>query len=164
MLNVRYCNEQNLIRPPRRKLTRLLRLAAPERWRNAEVSVALVDGERMAALNGQYTGREGETDVLAFPLEDPDNPDDPLVGEIVVSASRALEEARARQVSPEDELTLYVLHGALHLMGYHDHTLAQRRKMYARERELLARAGLPNVRRRGCRKRAPGSGHILVKR
>lgn len=150
MLTVRYCEEQNLTRISRRQLTRLLRLAAPEQWSDAELSVTSVNGERMAVLNERYTGRRGETDVLAFPLEDAANPDEALLGEIVVSASRALEEAQARGVRPQDELALYVLHGALHLMGYDDRSPAERHKMYAREAELLARAGIQNVR--ACRR------------
>ena len=71
MLKVRYCNEQDLVRVPRRKLSRLLHLAAPERWRSAELGVTVVNGTRMAALNEQYTGRRGGTDVLAFPFGGP---------------------------------------------------------------------------------------------
>jgi len=143
MLKVHLNNQRQIIGVPRRRLTRLLRLAAPPEWDAAELSVAVVDAEQMKALNRCYTGRQRETDVLAFPLADAS---DPMVGEVVVCATVAQDEAAARGVPAEDELALYVLHGMLHLLGYDDHTPAARRKMYAREAELLKGAGFRNVR------------------
>lgn len=151
MLKVQISNRQETLEIPVRRLKKLLQLAAPCEWNGAEISLALVDGAQMTLLNRRYTEHDDDTDVLAFPLEDPA---DRLIGEIVVSVSRAVAEAKARGVAAEDELALYILHGALHLMGFDDHTPADRRRMYARERELLQRAGIPDVRQRPRRRAA----------
>ena len=144
MLKVRVNDRQNLVAVPRRQLTQLLRLVAPAEWQDAELSVTIVDGETMRSLNRQYRGRQYVADVLAFPLEDSA---DRVVGEIVACAEVAKIEAAERNVPVEDELALYVLHGALHLLGYDDHRAMGRRRMYAREAEAMQRAGLQYVRK-----------------
>lgn len=156
MLTVHLANAQRVIKVTKRDVTRLMRLAAPADWADAELSVAVVDGERMSEVNERHTGRRGDTDVLAFPLEDAS---DALVGEVVVSAARAVEEAAARGIDAADELALYLVHGALHLQGHGDHTTADRRRMYAREREVLAAAGFDDVRRmKPAKRRARSRG------
>lgn len=156
MLKVRTADRQDVLRLTRRQVTRLLRLAAPPEWDRAEISVTLVDGAEMTELNRRFTGRRGQTDVLAFPLADRLTPEGDTVGEIVVNATRALEEAVARRVDPVHELMLYIVHGAVHLQGYDDHSPAGRRAMYAREAEILEQAGIPYSRyatRRRSRRR-----------
>ena len=60
-----------------------------------------MNGSEMAGLNRRFTGRRGETDVLAFPLADGPSPARAVtVGEIVVNASLAAREARARGARP----------------------------------------------------------------
>ena len=143
-LKVHISNRQNTLRIAGNRLRKLLESAAPAEWDNAELSLVLVNGEEMRRLNKRHTGRDEETDVLAFPLAD--NADE-LIGEIIVCTSRAVAEADARGVAVEDELALYIVHGALHLMGLDDHSPGDRRKMYARERAVLQLAGIQDVRR-----------------
>lgn len=143
------------------RLKKMLQSAAPPEWDGAELDVALVDDMEMAELNKRHTGRDGDTDVLAFPMQDTA---DRLIGEVVVSASLAAAEAGARGIAPEEELALYALHGALHIMGFDDHSPGERNRMYARERELLQSAGYPDVRRqrrlpRGPQRALPKSKH-----
>jgi probable rRNA maturation factor len=111
-----------------------------------ELSLAVVDGREMTRLNRRFTGRTGQTDVLAFPLADAPSPGAPLIGEIVVNASLARREARRRGVRPIHELMLYVVHGALHLAGFDDHRPQDRTAMYSREKEVLRRARIPCTR------------------
>jgi len=151
MLRVCVANMQEEFPISARWVTKLARLAAADAWQDGELSVAVVDASRMSEMNRRYTGRAGDTDVLAFPLEDDS---DGCVGEVVVSASRAAREAAARGISAKDELALYIVHGVLHLLGYDDGDAASRRKMYAREREVLSAAGLGNIRRSPCAKRS----------
>ncbi|MGB9792875.1 MAG: rRNA maturation RNase YbeY, partial [Thermacetogeniaceae bacterium] len=62
-----------------------------------EVSLLLVDDERMAELNRRYRGVDGPTDVLSFPMlegeECPSPGEELLLGDIVISAPRALAQA-----------------------------------------------------------------------
>jgi probable rRNA maturation factor len=61
-----------------------------------------------------------------------------LDGEIVVSAETAASSCAEHGTTPENELLLYVVHGALHLVGYDDRDDASRAEMRRREREVLA--------------------------
>jgi probable rRNA maturation factor len=104
-----------------------------------EVSVAVVDDEMIHELNRQFLDHDYPTDVLSFALED----DPPRVeGEIVVSLDTANRCASEAGWSVDDELLLYVAHGALHLAGYGDKTPEDAAEMRAAEAALLAKLGV----------------------
>ncbi len=105
----------------------------------AQISVAVVDDATIRRLNRRHLGHDDPTDVLSFPLECGEGT---LEGEIVVSADTATAVAGDLGWSPAEELLLYVVHGALHLVGYDDVSAADRRTMRRREREVLAGFGL----------------------
>ena len=112
-----------------------------------EVSVALVDDRTIARLNRRFRGKEGPTDVLSFPMaETPDEPQPEggcvLLGEVIISVPRALEQAARYGHSPQRELAYLAVHGCLHLLGYDHHDPASRRIMRAREEAALAACGL----------------------
>lgn len=142
MLKVSFADRQNSIQPDRLLLRRLCRAAAPAEWKGCELSVAFVDDAEIAAMNREFLGEDGPTDVLAFPLGGPDGSDRHVVGEVVVSAERAKVEAEARGLQPCEELALYVVHGVLHLAGFDDHDPKAKREMRDREREMLAKENL----------------------
>ena len=98
------------------------------------LSICVVGDREMRSLNEAYSGTSDTTDVLAFPLADLD---DPTIGEIIVNADRAAREGPRYDNSPQRELSLYVVHGALHLVGYDDHTPAEKRRMRRAERKYL---------------------------
>ncbi|MBL4849352.1 MAG: rRNA maturation RNase YbeY [Planctomycetes bacterium] len=104
---------------------------------HAELSVTLVDDARIAQLHLEYMQIPGPTDVISFPLGDPEDPI-PILGEVVVSVDTAAREAAERGLSLKEELLRYVVHGTLHLFGYDDHEPEERERMHARQEELLA--------------------------
>lgn len=108
----------------------------------AEVGLAFLGPEAMAELNQVHMGGAGPTDVLAFPIDGRDvldgSPVPGMVGDIVVCPAVAQAGAADHAGSPDDELALLVVHGALHLLG-HDHGEDdERAAMQERERALLA--------------------------
>jgi len=131
----------------------------------AFVEIVLVSDERIAALNERYLSHEGPTDVLTFDLNQrndsrstggsargvhPEAGGEAAVprtieGQIVVSCETAQREAQVRNHSASAELTLYVVHGILHLLGYDDHEEADSRRMHEREDELLKEVGVGPV-------------------
>ena len=150
---VRIRNLQRRVRVPRQKIMTLVQLAAPPEWSGNEVSVAIVNDSRMRELNSRFTGTDAATDVLAFPLERGRGASEgDVLGEIVASGETALREAAERGVPPEAELALYVIHGVLHLLGYRDHTDADRNRMYRKESTLLRKVGLQSTRRAKSRR------------
>ena len=110
-------------------------------FHSGEISVAIVNDERMHELNRHYLQHDYPTDVLSFVLTRDDDAGS-LEGEIIVSAEYAAREAQQYVWQPADELLLYVIHGALHLVGYDDQSPEGRAAMRAAETNYLAQFGL----------------------
>jgi len=103
----------------------------------AALSIAVVDDGRMARLHQEYMADDRPTDVLTFDLRD--DPESPAIeGEIVVSADTAAREAERRGLDAKEELTRYIVHGVLHLLGMDDRTPSDRRRMRREEDRVLA--------------------------
>lgn len=68
-----------------------------------------------------------------------------IEGEIVISLDAAAREADSRKHSLEAELSLYAVHGTLHLLGYDDQDEQKAARMHAVEDEVLASVGLGRV-------------------
>src|SRR5262245_45913295 len=80
--------------------------------RRASISIAVVDGATIHALNRAHLGHDWPTDVISFPLSDADDP--VLAGEVVISGEMAATKARELNGRPREELALYLIHGLLH--------------------------------------------------
>lgn len=109
-----------------------------------EVSLLLVDEQRMAELHEQYLGEPGPTDVLSFPMDEltagsPTHPvTEGVLGDIVICPQVAAMQAQQAGHDVEDELRLLLTHGMLHLLG-HDHAeTEEHRVMFALQATLLA--------------------------
>jgi probable rRNA maturation factor len=97
---------------------------------NAELSVSFVSEREMADLNSRYTGEDGPTDVLSFPMGDLDEDGVRILGDVIVAPALG---ARNNAEDPAAELRLLIVHGILHLLG-HDHMEdADRAEMWARQ-------------------------------
>ena len=110
---------------------------------DAEISLAFVDNPTIHRLNQRYLQHDEPTDVLSFPLSEPNAKR--LSGELVIGAEVALAQATARGHDVQAELALYVIHGLLHLCGRDDHAEADTAAMRERERHYLQQLGLPDV-------------------
>ena len=106
---------------------------------NGQVGVAVLTDPAIRQLNKQYLNHDYATDAISFVLE---RSHDFVEGEIAVSAETAQREAAHYGWPAADELLLYVVHGALHLVGGDDTTPAGAAEMRRREREVLATIGL----------------------
>jgi probable rRNA maturation factor len=110
-----------------------------ERVAQAEISLAIVSDREIHELNRRFLDHDEPTDVLSFPLE---HAPGRFEGEIVVSAETALDRCQEFGWSATQELTLYVIHGVLHLVGYADKRAEDQRTMRDREQFYLRRLGL----------------------
>lgn len=105
-----------------------------------KVSLVFIDDEQMIPINQTYTGREGSTDVLSFPMIDEVDNEAPfaMLGEVIVSVERAISQAKETGWSPASEVKLLVIHGLLHLLGYDHLSEVEESVMRAKEREYIA--------------------------
>lgn len=128
------------------------RVLAAERCPDgASVAVTLVTDEVIAGYNREFMGREGPTDVLAFPIEDliagrppAADPDGPplLLGDVVIAPGQVRAQAAEQGVDFDTELSLMVVHGILHLLGYDHVEDGEAERMEDRERSILAEVGM----------------------
>ena len=122
-----------------------------------EISLAIVGDGRIRKLNKIYRGKNKVTDVLsfgdksvmlylnkAFPkikkgevfIEVPDGTN--RLGEIVICYPRAKKQAKSLNHSLEKELTILLIHGILHLLGYeHEKGEVEEKKMKVMERKIF---------------------------
>lgn len=109
----------------------VLSLLGRSRW---SVSLLVVDDATIRALNRQWRRIDRATDVLSFPAGD-----DParVLGDVVISAPRAIAQAKRYGVTTTEELRRLLVHGILHLMGFDHVKAAERREMRALEEKLL---------------------------
>ena len=117
-----------------------------------EVSVRLASDEEVHALNRQYRGKDKPTNVLSFPMVQPDlidavseNSDDGevLLGDIVVAQGVTAQEAEEKGITLDNHLTHLIVHGTLHLLGLdHEQGDADADIMEEIERTALARLGI----------------------
>jgi len=145
-IRVDVVDRQRAVRVGAAWLGRVVRRAlAREGIDRAEITILLVGDRRMARFHEEWLGVPGATDVITFDLSDGGRGGrGGLRGDVVVSAETARRVARELGWAPRHELAYYVVHGLLHLAGHDDHDPARRRAMRARERTLLAAAGLPH--------------------
>ena len=126
---------------------------------DTEVSILYVDETTIADLNNRFLGRDGPTDVLAFPIDEepveggrsPDSggtgpgfnpsPDEAptLLGDVVICPKVAHRNAPEHAGNYEDELALLLVHGILHLLGLDHDDPEEADVMEAKERDLLGR-------------------------
>ena len=108
-----------------------------------EISIAFVDNPTIHQLNMRYLQHDEPTDILTFPLSD--SGAKKLAGELVIGAEVALDEAKDRGHDVSVELSLYVIHGLLHLCGEDDKTPKAAARMRQRERHYLKLLELPDI-------------------
>ncbi|OGG06047.1 rRNA maturation RNase YbeY [Candidatus Gottesmanbacteria bacterium RIFCSPHIGHO2_02_FULL_40_24] len=92
-----------------------------------EISISVVGDRQMRNLNMKFRKKNETTDVLSFPLIDNeygskfvDPPDDILhLGDIVISYPEVIEEASRENKMVDDKIEELVIHGVMHLLGYH---------------------------------------------
>lgn len=108
------------------------------------LTIVIGDDEQVAALNRQFRGIDAPTDVLSFPADtpqlDPDEPD--YLGDLVIAFPYAAAQAQREGHALMDSLSLLVVHGTLHLLGYDHHSAEARQAMWAAQDAALLALGL----------------------
>ena len=128
------------------------------------LGLSLVGDAEIAGLNGDWRGKDGPTDVLAFaaqdddldgappmplpPLDDDEDSDDDSphdealeLGDIVISLETAARQADEHAHTLERELLFLASHGLLHLLGWDHPDEEALAEMLSRQEALLATGG-----------------------
>ncbi len=122
-MRVEILDRTNRFRRRRRLAELVRRLASAWGVADREVTIVLVDDPTIAEMNLRDRAVAGPTDVLSYPLHEPDDagfPTLPHLGDVIVSLDTARVQARERGALLWHEVAELVAHGLLHLLG-HDH-------------------------------------------
>lgn len=118
-------------------------LICEERVGNFEVTVTIVNNKQIREINNDTRGIDSATDVLSFPLSEDGyefdiNPitDCQMLGDIVISAERASEQAHEFGQPFEREVAFLTVHSMLHLMGY-DHVNSEEEELEMRSHQRV---------------------------
>ncbi|MGN9864604.1 rRNA maturation RNase YbeY [Bacillus swezeyi] len=134
------------------EIEKLLQFSAKEEnvADQAEVSVTIVTNEEIQQINKEYRGKDYPTDVISFALEEDGEGEVQIIGadmptvlgDIIISADKAKEQAEEYGHSLMRELGFLTVHGFLHLLGYDHLTEEEEKEMFTKQKELLNRYGL----------------------
>ena len=121
----------------------------------AEVSILLTNNEEIQEINREYRKIDAPTDVLSFPATEFDLPGDfskleeehadsfhpetgeLLLGDIVISVERAIEQAAEYGHSIEREIAFLTAHSMFHLFGYDHMEEEERMRMEEKQKQVL---------------------------
>lgn len=111
-----------------------------------EVSISFVTNEVIAELNEKYRHKEGPTDVLSFECDGVDTDlaamtlaQDPVfqLGDVIIAPDVASAQTKEYGTTFEEEISLLMVHGLLHLCGYDHIEDDEAEVMEKREAEIL---------------------------
>ncbi|MEZ5994291.1 MAG: rRNA maturation RNase YbeY [Hyphomonadaceae bacterium] len=124
-------------------LSSALREAALAEGAQGSVALLLGDDAAIAALNAQFRGKAGPTNVLSFPsAAGVGDAGGRFFGDIALAAETIVSEAENQGKAVGRHAAHLAVHGFLHLLGYDHENPADAEAMEARERAILASMGI----------------------
>lgn len=100
-----------------------------------EVSINFVGTQRICTLHAAYFDDPSPTDCISFPMDEITTPGYRILGELFVCPAAALQFTKISTPQFYAEISLYVTHALLHLMGYDD--IKEEDRMQMREKETF---------------------------
>jgi len=102
---------------------------------NGKISFIFGTDELLADLKKKYFHKDQFTDVIAFRLNEYNEPN--VEGEIYISLPRAHDNAGIFNEPYEKEVSRLIIHGCLHLMGFNDESKKEKKEMTNLENRFL---------------------------
>ena len=100
-----------------------------------EITVALIDDDRLQSLHRDFMGVDTPTDIMTFPTDE--SAGENQGGELAISVDHAMTQAVEWGLAPAEEIAFLTVHGLLHLLGWRDDTDEQRQIMLERQHALI---------------------------
>lgn len=98
----------------------------------AKINIIIIDDNSLREMKKKYLNEDAFTDVIAFNIEQ-----DPFEGEIYISYDRVIDNAKMYNQKIENEFKRVIIHGLLHLCGYEDSTITEKKYMSKTEDVFL---------------------------
>jgi len=103
----------------------------------ADLELIFMGDKSMRSFNKKYKSEDRATDVLSFRIDRGEFGQKKFLGEIMISLDTALKNSKLYGTVFTDEITLYIIHGILHLFGYDDEDVRGRRRMNGKQSRIL---------------------------
>ncbi len=107
-----------------------------------EVAIYFVTVERISQVHEEFFDDPAPTDCISFPIDKPGAPGYHILGEIFICPKTGIDyllQSKLKEQNIYLEITLYLVHGLLHLLGFDDLNEKDRKKMRAHEKKLMQR-------------------------
>lgn len=94
-----------------------------EKQKADEAAIHFVGKKKICDLHAQYFDDPSQTDCISFPIDDQETCGYRVLGEVFICPQTAFEYLKKHKKSQDElyeEITLYMVHGLLHLLGYDD--------------------------------------------
>lgn len=101
-----------------------------------EINYIFCSDDYILSINEEYLNHDYYTDIITF--DNRDNTQDDIEADIFVSIDRVQENAQMIQVPFDTELRRVMVHGLLHLLGYHDKSEEEISQMREKEEAYLS--------------------------
>ena len=113
--------------------------------KSKEVSIVIISDQKMRKMNKMYRGEDCITDVLSFSEGDasvrvPGNSN--FLGEIFISYPQVRRQAKENKNSIIEEISILLIHGLAHLMGFEHNTPQKKKQMIRIEQKVLRKLEL----------------------
>ena len=106
-----------------------------EKKKYSNISFIFCSDKYLLSINNKFLGHNTYTDIITFPLNEEG---EAISGEIYISVDRIRENAVNEGCTIKNELYRVLFHGVLHLCGYKDKTIKDKKTMTAKENFYLA--------------------------
>lgn len=138
-MNVIVTNEQTVLPISKKQVVAVVKAVLNFEERACdEVSINFVTTEEICSLHQDYFDDPSPTDCISFPLSDGELMQGiQLLGDIFVCPETAIDYAKENKVDLYEEVTLYIVHGLLHLIGYDDITESEQLSMREAEKRHM---------------------------
>ena len=98
--------------------------------KTGDIQYIFCDDNHLHKINKAYLNHDTLTDIITFATTNNENI---ISGEIYISIDRVYENANDQSVLFSDELSRVIVHGVLHLIGYDDHSISEKKLMREKE-------------------------------
>ncbi|MEI8366091.1 MAG: rRNA maturation RNase YbeY [Parachlamydiaceae bacterium] len=110
-----------------------------------EASIYFVDTATICDLHDRFFDDPSPTDCISFPMDDSTDEDYCVMGDVFVCPEVAMDYIKVNGGDVYHELTLYVIHGLLHLIGFDDIDETDQQEMRAEESRYLKHVAGKNL-------------------
>ena len=101
-----------------------------EKKKTGDIQYIFCDDSYILEINKTYLNHDTFTDIITF---SPTDNKEIISGEIYISLDRIGENFKVHSISFIEELRRVIVHGILHLIGYDDHSVSEKKLMRSKE-------------------------------